>query len=290
LFPKSASSISDKDYEEALKYSIWFYDANKCGKDVASDNIFDWRVPCHIEDGKDLGLDLTGGFHDGSMHVKYGLTQSYTASILGWSLYSNKDSFIRTKNYDKMLSTLKYFSDYFLKCHTDSDTFYYQIGDDVEDLVYMGPPEDQTGMRPTVAVADKSHPASDIYGQTSAALSLMYLNYKDIDEAYAKKCLTAAKELYSMGVNNKGYSTEYSQYVSSSFYDDLTWAAIWLYQIEQDKKYLLEAEEFILKRNKHNDDPFKNQWTLNWDDVSLACFQKLYEITEKQVYYDAVAL
>lgn len=288
LFPKSMSSISDKDYEEALKYSVWFYDANKCGKDVSSDNVFDWRGPCHIEDGNDLGLDLSGGFHDGSMHVKYGLTQGYTASILGWSLYLYKDSFIRIKNYEKMLSTLKYFTDYFLKCHINPDTFYFQIGDDIEDYVYMGPSENQTQMRPTVSVADKSHPASDICGQTSAALSLMYLNYKDKDAAYAGKCLAAAKELYAMGRNYRGYGTRFSQYVSGSFYDDLTWAAIWLYQIEQDRSYLNDAEEFILKKNKYNDDPLKSQWTLNWDDVTLACCLKLYELTKKQVYHDAV--
>ena len=58
------SSIDSTDYQEALKYSILFYDANKCDRDVAADNVFDWRGPCHVDDGKDLNLDLTGGFHD----------------------------------------------------------------------------------------------------------------------------------------------------------------------------------------------------------------------------------
>jgi hypothetical protein len=67
----------------------------------------------------DVGLDLTGGFHVLGDHVKFGLPQGYTASVLGWSIYEFRDVFDATGNTDKMLSQLKYFTDYFLKCHPD---------------------------------------------------------------------------------------------------------------------------------------------------------------------------
>ncbi len=104
---KTPSAIRNNDYREALKYAVCFFDANKCGKDVSLDNVFEWRSPCHVDDGSDLNLDLTGGFHGGFNHVKFGLTQGYTASILGWSLFLYRDLFDSTGNTKKMLSTLK---------------------------------------------------------------------------------------------------------------------------------------------------------------------------------------
>ncbi|HHX18663.1 MAG TPA: glycoside hydrolase, partial [Clostridium sp.] len=65
LFSTSiVSSAKSFDYSTALKYSIYFYDANKCGPEAGDDNFFDWRGPCHTTDGSEKGLDLTGGFHD----------------------------------------------------------------------------------------------------------------------------------------------------------------------------------------------------------------------------------
>lgn len=289
LSPKAKStSIKPEDYDKALKYSIIFYDANKCGKEVSFDNAFDWRGPCHIDDGTPINVDLSGGFHDGWGHVKYGITQGYTASMLGWSLIEYQNVLERTGNKNKLLSTLKYFTDYFLKCHVNESTFYYQIGDDLEDNIYLGPPERQTEKRPVICVADITHPAADVCGETSAALSLMFLNYKDKDLDYANKCLLAAKELYIIGKNNPGFSERQSSYISGSFYDDLAWAALWLYQIEKEKQYLDDAEEFVLKSDRYDNDPLRNEWTLCWDDVSLACFLELYDITKKQIYSDAL--
>ena len=81
------------NYGEALKDSVTFYDANKCGKDAGENNAFSWRDACHVNDGKDVGVDLSGGYHDCGDHVKFGITQGYAASVLGWSYYSYKDSF-----------------------------------------------------------------------------------------------------------------------------------------------------------------------------------------------------
>ena len=39
------------------------------------------RDRCHVTDGVDVGLDLTGGFHDAGDHVKFGLPQGYTCLL-----------------------------------------------------------------------------------------------------------------------------------------------------------------------------------------------------------------
>jgi hypothetical protein len=275
------------DYSTALEKSIYFYDANKCGPNAGENNYFDWRGACHTNDGDDVGVDLTGGFHDAGDHVKFGLPQSYSASILGWSLYENREVFDDIGMTDKLLSTLKYFTDYLLKCHPSEDVFYHQVGDGGIDHGYWGPPEEQSGSRP-VQVVDPNNPGADVVGQASAALSIMYLNYKDVDQEYAERCLQAAKELYQLGKENQSSYDLQNYYQSYSFYDDLAWAATWLYIIEEDQTYLDDAEEFSVEPKLNGEDPTEHVWTMCWDDVYLPTYIKLIDITDKQKYKDAI--
>ncbi|GKX67105.1 glycoside hydrolase family 9 protein [Inconstantimicrobium mannanitabidum] len=272
------------DYSTALKDSIIFYDANKCGKDAGVNNYFTWRSACHIDDGKDKGLDLSGGYHDAGDHVKFGLPQGYAASVMGWALYEFKSGFDSSQNTDKQLQQLKYFTDYFLKCHPNTNTFYYQVGDGDTDHGYWGAPEKQTTSRPTLYVADSSNPASDVLGETSAALTLMYLNYKNIDSNYAAKCLQAAKELYAMGKTNQGCGSGQTYYKSNSYGDDLAWAAIWLYIAESNNQYLMDAKQFIML----NSISLNDNWTMCWDSMKLPAVLKLSDVTGEKQYKDAM--
>ncbi len=281
-------AAANPDYSTAFKDSILFYDANKCGKDVAKNNFFNWRSACHTDDGSDVGVDLSGGYHDAGDHVKFGLPQGYSAAVLGWSLYEFKDAFDATGNTAKMLEQLKYFTDYFLKSHPSSNVFYYQVGEGNEDHTYWGAPELQTGKRQTLYKADSGSPASDILGETSAALALMYLNYKNIDSTYANKCLTAAKELYAMGKANKGVGNGQSFYQATSFGDDLAWGATWLYTATGDSSYITDAEQFITLGNTMNENKLQDKWTMCWDDMYVPAALRLSQITGKQVYKDAV--
>lgn len=284
----AAGNTTDFDYKTALKYSIYFYDGNKCGKNVAKDNVFKWRKACHVKDGSDVKRDLTGGFHDAGDHVKFGLPQGYAASVLGWSLLEYKDVFDSTGLTPKLLSTLKYFSDYFLKCHPKPELFYYQIGSAPADHRDWMSPEYQREPRPTYAFADPEHPASDVCGMTAAALSLMYLNYKPVNQGYAKKCLKAAKELYVLGKNYKGFSNSQNCYPSNSYNDDLAWGAFWLYQIEKDPAYLSDIEKYLSEPSPGGD-PLKSTWTMSWGDMYLPVTLKMAQMTGEAKYKDGMA-
>ncbi|WP_414705275.1 glycoside hydrolase family 9 protein [Pseudobacteroides sp.] len=290
ILPSNAEVFAASyDYSTALRYAIEFYDANKCGKDAVVDNIFDWRTgPCHITDGVDVGLDLTGGYHDAGDHVKFGLPQGYAASVMGWSIYEFRDVFDATGNTEKMLSQLKYFTDYFLRCHPNPTTFYYQFGDGIIDHQYWGAPELQVGDRPTLYVANPSNPATDVVGEAVAALALMYLNYKSTDSAYADKCLKAAKELYQLCKASPKIGDYQFFYQSTSMYDDLAWGAIWLYVAEKDQQYMTEAKEYALKKNINQEDPLKNKWTMCWDNMYLPVHLKIAELTGDPVFKTSV--
>lgn len=287
LFTASSMFAANNfNYTDAFAKSILYYEASWCGPD-AGNNRLKWRGPCHTEDGADVSLDLTGGFHDAGDHVKFGLPQAYAASTLGWAYYEFKDTFVAKGQDGYMLNILKHFNDYFLRSFPDDTTFYYQCGDGTTDHGYWGPPELQTTKlttRPTLYAATPSAPASDICGNTAASLALMYLNCKEQDAEYAEKCLTAAKKLFAFGNKYRGKSQSGGFYGSTSYLDDLTWGAIWLYLATNDQAYLTAANALMLEKGIDGVNDYSSTWAYCWDDVFAGVFIKLAQITKDPKY------
>lgn len=274
---------SDFNYVDAFAKSILFYEANWCGPD-AGNNRIKWRGPCHIDDGKDVGLDLTGGFHDCGDHVKFGLPQTASASTLAWAYYEFEDTFIDKGQDEYMLNILKHFCDYFMKCFPDKKTFYYQVGDGDVDHQFWGPPELQTYDRPAYYVATPSNPGSDVAGDAAATLALMYINYKDRDLEYAEKCLTYAKDLYTFGMNYRGNSKGQSYYLPREYLDELMWGSIWLYVATNDQTYMDNVEKLMVEKNISGDNMFNDHWTQCWDYVLTGVFVKLATLSSNPKY------
>lgn len=282
---RQPSKAADKNfnYVDAFAKSILFYEANWCGPD-AGNNRIKWRGPCHIEDGKDVGLDLTGGFHDCGDHVKFGLPQANSAATLAWAYYEFKDTFIEKGQDGYMLNILKHFCDYFMKCFPNKTTLYYQVGDGNVDHQYWGPPELQTYNRPTYYVATPSDPASDVAGAEAAALALMYLNYYDRDPEYAEKCLKYARDMYEFGMNYRGNSKGQGFYNPSNYLDELMWGSIWLYVATNDQTYMDNVEKLMAERGIGGDHMFSDHWTQCWDYVLTGVFIKLATLSDNPKY------
>ncbi|WP_024831726.1 glycoside hydrolase family 9 protein [Ruminiclostridium josui] len=281
--PAVSAKENNFNYVDAFAKSILFYEANWCGPD-AGNNRIKWRGPCHIEDGKDVGLDLTGGFHDCGDHVKFGLPQCASASTLGWAYYEFSDVFIEKGQDEYMLNILKHFCDYFIKCFPNKTTFYYQVGDGDVDHQYWGPPELQTYDRPAYYVATPETPGSDVAGDAAAALALMYLNYNDRDPEYSQKCLTYAKDLYDFGMKYRGNSKGQSYYLPRTYLDELMWGAIWLYVATNDSKYMDDVDKLMAEKGIANGNSFNDNWTQCWDYVLTGVFTKLATLSTNPLY------
>lgn len=52
------------DYNLALSKSLLFYEAQRSGA-LPSSNRIDWRGNTFLDDGTDVGVDLSGGYFDG---------------------------------------------------------------------------------------------------------------------------------------------------------------------------------------------------------------------------------
>jgi endoglucanase len=267
------------NYADAIAKATAWYDANRCGSDVATNNVFSsWRGACHTSDA------VPGGFHDAGDHVKFALPAAFSASTLGWSLYEFKTEYDNAGATTKLLQELKIFTDYFLQCWNGS-SMVIQIGDGGSDHAYWGPPETQTTSRP----AYSSSTASDILGQTAAALALMYINYQSTNSTYANQCLTVAKAMYNVAKTNLGRGTAANgYYTSTSNYDDLSWAAIWLCVATGDTSYISSVDSWLEQKNDSGDNNYQKPWTFCWDDSTLGNLIMMYKLTGKQKYYNGI--
>ncbi|WP_423738975.1 glycoside hydrolase family 9 protein [Clostridium cibarium] len=278
------------NYGEALQKSIMFYDFQRSGK-LPSDKRDNWRNDSGMEDGSDAGLDLTGGFYDAGDHVKFNLPMSYTATMLAWSVYEDKDAYEKSGQLKYIKDSIKWANDYFIKCHPEKDVYYYQVGDGGKDHNWWGPPEVMQMERPSFKL-DKENSGTTVCGETAASLASAAIIFKDTDPEYSETCLKHAKELFEFADETKsdvGYKAASSYYsVSSGFWDELSWAATWLYLATNDNSYLEKAEGYVSHWGvEQQTTTISYRWGQCWDDVHFGAQILLARITNNPIYKES---
>ncbi len=258
-------------------------------------------------------IDVAGGMHDAGDHVKFCLPGSYAASTLGWGYYEFRDAYIDAGQQWHVEDILHWFNDYYLKClyydeNGDVLAFCYQVGEGNIDHNYWIAPELQNEnlldfARPAY-FATVETPATDMCAGVSASLAVNYLNFKDTEPEYAEESLNAAIKLYDFAVathteeeGNKVTSLGYDGgfYESSYDYDELAWAAVWLYECTGNYDYIediIRVDETVtgdmgahpytgyLKRIiSDTGNCWQNIWVHCWDTVWGGVFAKLAPIT-----------
>ena len=273
----SGASGSDYNYAKLLQYSLYFYDANMCGGDVASKSLLDWRGNCHTydrttytrSDGSSVTVDLTGGFHDAGDHVKFGLPEAYAAFVLGMSYDTDSAAYAAAGQTGHLKTITSHFADYLVKCTVLSsdgskvEAFCCQVGQGGGgyDHGYWGAPESQPNTNRPIYFTSAGAPSTDIVSLSAAALAMQYKNFGG--ETY----LSTAKKLFEYAKNNnKAVNTTASGfYTSSSWEDDYCLAALMLYKVTGDGQYLTEFNKYASNSNAQ-----KPYWPLGWDNVGPA--------------------
>ncbi len=273
------------NYGEALQKAILFYELQRSGDIDEATARTNWRGDSGMNDGSDVGLDLTGGLYDAGDNVKFNLPMAYTSSMLAWSVYEDREAYEQSGQLEYILDTIRWVNDYLIKCHPEADVYYYQVGDGSRDHAWWGAAEVMQMERPSFKVTVNS-PGSAVVGEAAASLAACAAVFKDTDPAYAQECLTHAKQLYGFAERTKsdsGYTAANGFYNSwSGWNDELTWAGVWLYLATNDNTYLKKAEEYAAKTE------VDYKWTQCWDDVDLGAYVLLAKITDKQCYKTAV--
>ena len=278
------------NYAEALQKSMFFYEAQRSGK-LPENNRVSWRGDSGLNDGADVGLDLTGGWYDAGDHVKFGFPMAFTATMLAWGAIESPEGYIRSGQMPYLKDNLRWVNDYFIKAHPSPNVLYVQVGDGDADHKWWGPAEVMPVERPSFKV-DPSCPGSDVAAETAAAMAASSIVFADDDPAYAATLVQHAKQLYTFADTYRGVYSDcvpagafYNSW--SGYQDELVWGAYWLYKATGDDSYLAKAEyEYDFLSTEQQTDLRSYRWTIAWDDKSYGTYVLLAKETGKQKYID----
>ena len=298
----------------ALQESLYFYDAQKSGPSrTDGDQPLDWRgdsassdscVPLQpkssaVPNGVNLSasfisanasvldpsgsgcLNLSGGFNDAGDTVKFGLPQTYAASVLGWGMYEFPQAYQATGSWAHGLDEMKWFSDYFLRSTFMNSAgqvvaFAYQVGDGSIDHDFWGPSELESPTqypRPAY-LATAATPAADQTASAAAALTVESLLTASSNATYSAECLHYAEALYAFSLAHPGLGYSGGFYNSSGYVDKEAWAAAWLYVATGQASYLNAIVStdssgtytgFVGNIVSNTNNTWQNTWVMNWD-------------------------
>ncbi|MFS1512083.1 glycoside hydrolase family 9 protein [Chengkuizengella sp. SCS-71B] len=294
IVDEAAAAPSSFNYAEVLQKSILFYEAQRSG-DLPENNRVNWRGDSGLEDGSDVGLDLTGGWYDAGDHVKFGFPMAASTTMLAWSVYEYREAYEQTNQLDEILDNIKWVTDYFIKAHPEPNVLYGQVGNGGLDHAYWGPAETMQMARPAYKI-DASCPGSDLAGETAAAMAAASIIFKPTDPDYAATLLTHAEQLFNFADQYRGVYSDCIQdaqgyYNSWSGYaDELTWMGIWMYLATNDEYYLTYAENSTAdwgKENHGNSPYWSYKWGQAWDDKHYGAQLLLAKITDKPIYKES---
>ncbi|MDP4181084.1 MAG: glycoside hydrolase family 9 protein [Bacillota bacterium] len=287
------NAATNYNYGEALQKSIMFYEFQRSGK-MPDNKRNNWRGDSGMTDGADNNIDLTGGWYDAGDHVKFNLPMAYTATMLSWSVYESRDAYVKSGQLPYILDNIKWATDYLIKCHPSPNVYYYQVGDSQVDHSWWGPAEvmNEVMQRPSYVITE-ANPGSAVVGEAAAALASAAAIFKSTDPTYADKCLLHAKQLFAFADatrSDKGYTAAVGCYQSwSGFYDELTWASMWIYLATNDKTYLDKAQSFESNWEKEGVTSYiKYKWAQCWDQKLFGALLLLARETGKPLYKESI--
>lgn len=218
-------------YGEAVQKALFFYEAQRIG-DLPANYTVDWRGDSALNHGRDVGVDLTGGYWDDGDHVKFGRPMAGSMTELAWGVIQYRDAYARSGQLARVLDAIRWGADYMAKAHTAPNEFYGQVGRGDLDHAFWGAPEAMSMARPSFKI-DAQKPGSDLAGKSAAALAAASMAFRPTDPTYANTLLTHARQLYSFADTYRGkYSdsiTDAAGYYNSysGYMDELAWAAAW---------------------------------------------------------------
>ena len=247
---------------------MFFYQVQQSG--VLPDwNEVSWRADSMTNDY------VPGGWYDAGDHLKFTLTNAYSATMLGWGLLQYPDGVKDCGELTEYRNNLQFVLDYLVKCDL-GDKIVYMIGDGSFDHVWWGAAEMYMAKyelmkgeteRPYFTCND-----SCIEAQMAAALCTGYLCFKDSDPDKAPEYLDHATACFERADKNRSIGddpAERSYYEITTFYDDLFFAANWMYMATGEQKYLdLCKTDYIPNLGKESQsDEYKFTWGHCWDDT-----------------------
>ncbi|KAL3621295.1 hypothetical protein CASFOL_036207 [Castilleja foliolosa] len=241
-FPIFAASYHD--YADALSKSILFFEGQRSGY-LPADQRLTWRGHSGLGDGWTTSVDLTGGYYDAGDNVKFNFPMAFTTTMLAWSVVEFGDC-MPPAELRNALVAIRWGTDYLLKIVSQPNRIFVQVGDPIVDHNCWERPEDMDTTR-TVYTVDAPNAASDVAGETAAALAAASIAFRSSDPGYAETLLRTSTRVFEFADSYRGAYSDNSNIKDAAcpFYcdfdgyqDELLWGAAWLRRATQDNSYL----------------------------------------------------
>ncbi|KAF9978181.1 hypothetical protein BGZ75_010122 [Mortierella antarctica] len=262
-------SFPDPEYVKLLDYTLAFYEAQRSGK-LPADQRVTWRRDSAMNDGKDVGLDLSGGYYDAGDYLKFIFPLTFSLSETCWGgleFFEGYQLANETLYLDRMV---RWGMDWLIKAHPNNNTLYVQVGLSEVDNNYWGPDTSIPLPRPSFQV-NNTHPGTDVMADAAAAFASCAMLYRDKlnDATYASTLQSHADALFRLAetaMPQQVYQTVVPAasccYASSGFVDELAWGAAWMYKLTKDASYAQKASKYMDQLNT----PTVQLNPITWDD------------------------
>ncbi|KAI0248718.1 glycoside hydrolase family 9 protein [Lactifluus subvellereus] len=261
--PSTQSGIPNPQWSTLLGNLLYFYEAQRSGR-LPSTKRVPWRNDSAVNDGSDVGLDLSGGYYDAGDYIKCTFPLSFSIMSVCWGANDFGRGYDLANQTAYLDDMLRWSLDWLIKAHPSPRTLYVQVADANLDNAYWGGDLGIPQVRPSYHINDTS-PGTDAAAGASAAFaacSNLYAN-RNLgpsfstpaslqNSTYADILLTHARDLYTFAVNASGgqqtYQTAASQagiaYASSSYGDELAMAALLLAWATDSSEFYSQAENY----------------------------------------------
>merc|ERR1711935_1013979 len=268
------------DYEKLLHLSGLFYEAQRSGP-LPPDNRIPWRWHTAMNDGCDVGHDLTGGWYDAGDHVKFNFPMAYSTTVLAWGIISFEQGYIAAGELENALDSIKWVTDYLIKCHTGPNELWAQTAEGGPDHSFWGRPEEYPlNLRPRSFKVDANNPGSDVAAETAAALAASSIAYRRFGATeLADEALSHAQEIFDFANSYRGTYTGsvpagdfYNSW--SGYNDELVWGA---------------ASDIARAENLYNQFQGASYEPFSWDNKKIGSQVLMYDITGKSSYGSTVS-
>lgn len=274
------------NYGEALQKSILFYEAQQAGPKPSWNRVY-WRGDSVVNDGAEVGVNLSGGWFDAGDHVKFGFPMAFSASMLAWGAVDFRSGYVSSGQLDEIQRNLRFVNDYFRAAHPSPNVFYGQVGVGDLDHAFWGPAEvveQRIGASRVAYKIDLNCKGPDLAAETAAAMASASLVFRGTDAAYANTLLAHARQLYALAVATVGVDGKENNYANCitdarSFYnagfglywDEMAWGALWLYRATGEAQYLTRFNEYYPRMGNDGAVPTFG-WSLGWNDKAYGVY------------------
>jgi hypothetical protein len=288
-------SQTTENYGEALQKSILFYEAQQAGK-LPEWNRIPWRDDSTLNDGADVGVDLSGGWLDAGDNVKFNYPMANGVTTLAWGGIEYYDAYQQSGQLSHLVQNIKWVTDYLLNAFANDKpgeyVLYGQVANGEQDHQWWGSVEvvHYEMERPTYKI-DTTCPGTELAGETSAAMassSILFRQYGDTE--YADLLVDKAEKLFDFANSYRGKYSDCLK-AASPFYtsvngnqDELVWGAIWLHKAKQAQNNNYSGDYLAIAETEYQSMSKPFNYTYQFDDKSYAIYVLLAKETGNVEY------